>query len=208
MDFLESPRFPLEIGRHSTGGPQFCTDIISLRSGHEQRNARWSYPRHRYDVASGIQTEKDLNTLRDFFYSVKGRWMGFRFKDWADFTSSACNEPITVLDQVIGIGDGVKKDFQLQKNYTSGTATLSRRIVKPVANTVVIAVNHENISEDHWQIDFDTGVVTFTKAPVENDLITAGFEFDVPCRFDTDQLMVQWATMNFGGVSVSVVECS
>ena len=41
-----------------------------------------------------------------------------------------------------------------------------------------------------WSVDTTTGVVTFDGALAEAVAITAGFEFDVPVRFDTDALDV------------------
>lgn len=41
-----------------------------------------------------------------------------------------------------------------------------------------------------WSVDTTTDLATFTNAPASGSAITAGFEFDVPVRFDTDQLDV------------------
>ena len=67
IDFLESPRFPDNIGFHSTSNTQFNTDVVVLKNGFEQRNARWSYPLHSYDVASGIKTDADFSSHFTFF---------------------------------------------------------------------------------------------------------------------------------------------
>ena len=52
-----------------------------------------------------------------------------------------------------------------------------------------------------------TGVVTFDAAPGAGVLVTAGFEFDVPVRFDTDRLDVTWDLDRLGSIaSIPLVE--
>src|SRR5262245_8764199 len=49
--------FPLDIALKSAGGPQRRTDVVTLGSGAEERNARWAHSRRRYDaygVNSGV----------------------------------------------------------------------------------------------------------------------------------------------------------
>jgi uncharacterized protein (TIGR02217 family) len=41
-----------------------------------------------------------------------------------------------------------------------------------------------------WSVDTTTGLVTFSTAPTLGVEISAGFEFDVPVRFDTDHMAV------------------
>ncbi|RMD47084.1 MAG: TIGR02217 family protein, partial [Alphaproteobacteria bacterium] len=58
-----------------------------------------------------------------------------------------------------------------------------------------------------WEVDVTTGVITFTTAPGDGAEVTAGFEFDVPVRFDTDRISVSVARFRAGEVpSVPVVE--
>ena len=39
--------FPLDIALKSAGGPERCTEIVTLGSGREERNARWAHSRRR-----------------------------------------------------------------------------------------------------------------------------------------------------------------
>ncbi len=49
--------------------------------------------------------------------------------------------------------------------------------------------------------------MTFTDAPDVGVVVTAGFEFDVPVRFDTDRIQTSVASFQAGDVpSVPVVE--
>jgi len=52
-----------------------------------------------------------------------------------------------------------------------------------------------------------TGVVTFAVAPASGIAITAGFEFDVPVRFDTDTLDVTLDFERLGSItSIPLIE--
>ncbi len=44
-------RFPDNISRGARGGPERRTQIVTLASGDEERNASWANSRRRYDVA-------------------------------------------------------------------------------------------------------------------------------------------------------------
>jgi len=182
-------RFPDNIGRGARGGPERRTQIVELASGDEERNASWANSRRRYDVAYGIRRADDLAAVVAFFEARNGRLHGFRFKDWADYKSGLPSQAPGPQDQVIGEGDGATTGFQLVKRYASGSQTWTRAITKPVAGTVRIALDGAEQASG-WAIDTTTGVVSFDTAPASGVAVTAGFEFDVPVRFDTDTLDV------------------
>ena len=52
-----------------------------------------------------------------------------------------------------------------------------------------------------WTVDTTTGSVTFATAPGAGVPITAGFEFDVPVRFDTDMLDVTLDIERLGSIT-------
>ena len=59
----------------------------------------------------------------------------------------------------------------------------------------------------HYEVDTATGVITFAHPPNADREITAGFEFDVPVRFDTDHIQTSAASFKAGDVpNVPVVE--
>ncbi|WP_099827986.1 DUF2460 domain-containing protein [Oceaniglobus indicus] len=182
-------RFPDNISRGARGGPERRTQIVELASGDEERNASWANSRRRYDVAYGIRRADDLAAVVAFFEARNGRLHGFRFKDWGDHKSCLPSGTPSATDQVIGTGDGTMTAFQLVKHYASGTQTWTRTITKPVAGTVRIALDG-NAQSSGWSVDTTTGVITFGTALGSGVVITAGFEFDVPVRFDSDALDV------------------
>ena len=193
-------RFPDNISRGARGGPERRTQIMELASGDEERNASWANSRRRYDVAYGIRRADDLAAAVAFFEARNGRLHGFRYKDWADYKSALPSQAITATDQQIGTGTGSLQTFQLAKRYTSGAQTWVRTIAKPVAGTVRVALGMiEQMSG--WTVDTTTGVITFTTALANSVIIRAGFEFDVPVRFDSDTLDVTLDFERLGSIT-------
>jgi uncharacterized protein (TIGR02217 family) len=203
-------RFPLAIGFGSTGGPERRTDIVLLASGYEERNSRWADSRRRYNAGTGIRSIGDLYALIAFFEERRGRLYGFRWRDRTDWKSCAPGETPSPSDQAIGTGDGSTAEFQLVKTYGSAFAPYSRSIVKPVAETVRVAVGSvEKVEGVDFAVDAASGVVTFLAGhvPAGGAAVTAGFEFDVPVRFDTDRLDINLAAFEAGDVpAIPVVE--
>ena len=199
-------RFPDNISRGARGGPERRTQIVELASGAEERNASWANSRRRYDVAYGIRRADDLAAVVAFFEARNGRLHGFCFKDWADFKSCLPSQTPASTDQPIGTGNGSATQFQLAKRYTSGAQSWTRAITKPVAGTVTIALNG-TAQASGWSVSTTTGLITFTTAPAAGVAITAGFEFDVPVRFDTDALDVTLDLERLGSItSIPLVE--
>ena len=199
MAFHEVP-FPDDISRGARGGPERRTQIVELASGDEERNASWANSRRRYDVAYGIRRADDLAAVVAFFEARNGRLHGFRFKDWGDHKSCLPSGTPATSDQVIATGDGATTAFKLVKRYASGSQTWVRAITKPVAGTVRIALGGVEQASG-WSVDTTNGVITFATAPGSGVAVTAGFEFDVPVRFDTDVLDVTLDLERLGSIT-------
>lgn len=201
-------RFPASLSFGSLGGPERRTDIVTLANGHEERNTPWAHARRRYDAGVGLRSLDDISLLLAFFEARRGQVHGFRWKDWADFKSCVPGDEVDFRDQEIARGDGVTTEFALTKNYVSGEERYARPIAKPVAGTVKIGVGDaEQFEGVHFEVDLTRGVVTLDQAPGPEDLVTAGFEFDVPVRFDTDRIHTSVASFQAGDVpNVPVIE--
>jgi uncharacterized protein (TIGR02217 family) len=193
-------RFPDDISRGARGGPERRTQIVELASGDEERNASWANSRRRYDAAYGIRRADDLAAVVAFFEARNGRLYGFRWKDWADYKSCLPSGTPAATDQSIGAGDGATTDFQLVKVYSSGSQSWTRTITKPVDGTVLVAIDGAEQTTG-WSVDTTTGLITFATAPASGATITAGFEFDVPVRFDTDTLDVTLDLERLGSIT-------
>lgn len=207
MSFHET-RFPTAIAFGASGGPERRTSIVTLSSGFEERNAIWAHSRRRYNAGYGVRSLDDLHAVIAFFEARQGRLHGFRFKDQADFRSSAPETEIASTDMAIGTGDGVTSVFPLLKTYVSGAESYGRPITKPVAGTVRIAIDAAEQTEGvDFTVDTASGEVTFTSPPAAAAALTAGFEFDVPVRFDTDRLEIDVVSFKAGAIpAIPIIE--
>lgn len=202
--------FPTDISYGSRGGPGYSTTIEINSAGIETRNQNWSYPRHEWDVAYGINTQAKLENLISFFHVAAGRANTFLFKDWLDYKSTTLmSSTVSATDQTIGTGDGAEDEFQLVKVYTQSGYSRTRNIYKPVTGSVRVAVDgvEKTVSVD-FGCSTTTGIVTFAAGsiPTAGQVITAGFEFYVPVRFDTDVISIALEEYNTARASVPLVE--
>lgn len=201
-------RFPANLSFGSVGGPERRTEIVTLANGFEERNTPWEHSRRRYDAGVGLRSLNDVETLISFYEARAGQLHGFRWKDWSDYKSCAPLSTPAPDDQPVGIGDGVATVFQLKKTYVSGLQSYTRPIRKPVVGTVLVAIEGDRKTEGlEYSVNPATGEIVFTLAPDLGARITAGFEFDVPVRFDAEAIQTSVASFQAGDVpSVPVVE--
>ncbi|WP_298358471.1 DUF2460 domain-containing protein [uncultured Litoreibacter sp.] len=207
MQFHEV-RFPASLSFGSLGGPERRTEVVTLANGFEERNTPWAHSRRRYDAGVGLRSLEDVELMIAFFEARQGQLYGFRWKDWSDYRSCKASAEVTFEDQVVGTGDGVSRSVQLIKTYASGPHRYERPLSKLVAGTVKLGFDGLQVFEGvDWDVNLDTGVVTFEHALDEGVEITAGYEFDVPVRFATDAIQTSVASFQAGEVpSVPVVE--
>ena len=202
-------RFPAGISLGATGGPERRTEIVVVGSGAEERNSRWADSKRSYNAGYGIKSANDLHDVIAFFEERRGRLHGFRWKDWSDYKSCAPSATPSASDQALGLGDGANASFQLVKIYGSSFAPWTRTIAKPVAAAVMVAVGGVAADPLDYAVDTTTGVVTFVEAhiPGSGQAVTAGFEFDVPVRFDTDQFEINLNQIEAGSIPhIPIVE--
>jgi uncharacterized protein (TIGR02217 family) len=203
-------RFPLDVSLRGRGGPRRMTDITVTGSGAEERNQRWAHSRRRYEAGYGVTSLEALDRLLAFFEERRGRLYGFRFRDRLDWRSAPPGQPVTAADQAVGTGDGATRAFQLVKTYGRDFAPWSRPIRKPEAGSVKVAVAGKAVVAGvDCDVDPATGIVTFRagKAPPAGAAVTAGFTFDVPVRFDTDELVVDLEAFAAGEIpSIPLIE--
>ncbi len=206
MSGFNEVRFPTDVALGARGGPERRTDVVTLRSGAEERNAIWADGRRKYQAGYGVKSFAQLEAVRDFFEAQRGRLYGFRWKDRFDYRSCASPLQPTPFDVPIGTGDGRATSFQLVKVYGAGLPTpYTRAIAKPVPGTVLVALNAA--MPTHWNCDATTGLVTFAAPPAPGVSVTAGFLFDVPVRFDTDYLEADLAFFEAGQIpNIPIVE--
>lgn len=197
MAFHET-RLPARLAFGSTGGVERRTEIVTLGSGHERRSTPWADGRRRYLIGANLRSLNDMAALTAFFEARCGRLYGFRFRDFADFKSCAPAGTPGAGDQALGTGDGVRTGFALTKTYGEGETAWIRRIAKPVAGTVKVAVAGVEQPLDAFSVDAATGEVVLAAAPAAGASVTAGFEFDTPVRFDADRIEVTLESFEAG----------
>lgn len=204
-------RFPTDVALGARGGPERRTDIVTLRSGAEERNSIWADGRRKYQAGYGIKSFAQLEAVLNFFEAQRGRLCGFRWKDRFDYRSCPSPQSPSALDVGIGTGDASTAVFQLIKPYGGAAGTQYLRMIrKPVAGTVRVAVNGNAVPiGTSWTVDTTTGLVTFVPGHVPSGgaAVTAGFEFDVPVRFDTDYLEVDLGYFEAGQIpNIPIIE--
>ena len=186
--FFHDVQFPPDIAYGAAGGPGYSTSVVTTVSGHEKRNANWAMARGRWNVAHGLKNREQVASLIAFFRARKGRAYGFRFKDWTDYRA---------VGEAIGTGDGTTTTFQLVKHYARAASPRRGRSPSrsPARSRSISTASHRRPA-GAWTRR--PGIVTFTSAPGSGVVITADFEFDVPARFDTDQMEITIETYELG----------
>ncbi len=209
MNGFHEITFPTDISLSCKGGPQRLTDVVTLGFGREERNQKWFHSRRRYDAGYGIKTLQAIAQVTEFFEERRGMLHGFRWRDRMDHRSCLPNATPSATDQPIAIGDGTTAVFQLIKKYGSAYAPYKRDISKPVAGSVRVAINGAEVSTNFYTVNSSTGQVTFLAGhvPAAGAVISAGYLFDVPVRFDADYLEIDMAGFEAGDIpKIPVIE--
>lgn len=210
MESFHDVRFPADVSFGATGGPERRNEIVALTSGREKRNLRFSQSRRHFDAGTGVRSLADLYEIVAFFEARRGSLHGFRFRDPFDMKSCPPDGTPGPLDQLIGTGNGSNAEFQLVKTYGDGTDAYVRVISKPVAGTVRVTVaGVERFSPTHFTVNHQSGVVTFQpgSVPGSGQAVRAGYEFDVPARFDTERIAISLSAFKAGQIpSIPILE--
>lgn len=204
MQPFDDVPYPLALGSDASVAPEFSTTVAVTASGYERRNALWSDARLRFDVGPGVRSEAEMGTLIAFFRARRGPARGFRLRDPTDFSSHGMTGAPTMLDQLLGTGDGACTAFPLLKRYGEGDDPQVRRITRPDPASVVVSL--DGVAQTGWTVEAGC-IVTFATPPAPGVQVRAGFLFDVPVRFAEDRLDISGAAFAAGEApSVPVVE--
>lgn len=205
------------VGYPTKSSPAFSTTLVGVSSGAESANSNWSNPLHKFELTDAIRCHEHYEDLKDFWWAMAGPYRLFPFRDPMDFSSSRLLKanlarPVTAVDQVLGVADGINRVFQLRKAYQAlgavDTVTNYRSIDLPILDTVALALDGLAVAPADYTVTRKGGVVTFTVAPLAGKVLTGGFLFDVPSRFDSDTELqgIQAAFQLTGFASVTYVE--
>jgi uncharacterized protein (TIGR02217 family) len=110
----------------------------------------------------------------------------------------------TMLDQLLGVGDGTRAEFQIAKSYGGGNDPQIRPITRPRAETLVVSV--DGTLTTGWFLG-DKGNLIFDVAPPPAAEVRAGFLFDVPVRFAEDRIDISGVNFEAGEApSIPLIE--
>ena len=220
MAFLETPIFPENISYGSVGGPGFSTTVIRMRSGHERRIINWSQSRYSYDAAYAIQDDVIMRELIAFFQVAEGKANGFRFKDHLEYDNKNTyyGDNWMYMGQATGASPG---PYQITKYYKPGTVTttaVKTRAIRKPRNTGAWRIGTGGVDQaggaptlltleegTDFTINYTTGELTFTTTPPSVAMWWKG-EFDVPCRFDIDELPITLEAFQSNTAQVPILE--
>lgn len=162
-----------------TKRPAFSTGIQRSVSGHEARVAFQAYPTWSMSLVYNVLrsgAERELQAIVGFFLARRGAWDSFLFLDPDDSA---------VIDQAIGLGDGLKTQFQLFRSYGYGAGAV---FDEPVHNVASIGnIKLAGAPTTAYTLN-STGLVTFTAAPAVDVAVTWSGTFYHRCRFAEDEM--------------------
>ncbi len=198
--------FPENVSYGAVGGQGWSTRVVVTDAGYEYRQQLWAQTRGRWVVGHNLRSATEWATLIAFHRLALGRTMGFRFKDWTDYTDGGTG----------GLSQNASGLWQLTKTYSqtdlvsAQVYTSARLISKPRPTSVAFSLNGTPYTFVASTLDYTTGVVTFrTGDPVPGvgNVYTWTGNFDLPARFDTDdpQLSVDLPTA-VGWRGIPIVE--
>ena len=126
--------------------PRFSTNITAVASGAERRNRNWAHPLHSFAAPEAVECHEHLVLLHNMWMTTAGPLHSFAFRDPLDFASRdlpapGVEPPIGPTDQILGIGDGKTREFQLVRRYSFGGEGYNRVISHPEVATVEVALN-------------------------------------------------------------------
>lgn len=176
---------PAGIGWDIQRKPMWKTQIQTAVSGKETRMGYWSYPRYQWEITYNFLRQGTIHgtaytELSDFFGFFNNRGGAFDTFLYQDRDDNA------VTGQSIGVGDGTETQFQLVRAFGS--------YVEPMLAPNVVSAVYINGTPlaSGWSVSnwgtTTPGVITFTSAPADGDIITVDFSYYFPVRFLEDSL--------------------
>lgn len=185
--FLEE-RFPVNVRLGMSYADDYTVLITQTAGGAEYRKLVQPFPVRSFHVNFTTDQADLWARVLALYHRAYGKFAGFRVKCRDDFSTNGRTGTPTPLD--VALANTASGVYQLRNFYGTNATALagvgypSRTIYKPVAGTVVAAKNGVTISSG-LSVDTTTGLITITPAPLITDTITAGCEFDIPCRFNS-----------------------
>ncbi|MQM29592.1 MAG: hypothetical protein CRU78_03200 [Candidatus Accumulibacter phosphatis] len=184
-EFL-SERLPVDVRMGASYADEYAVEITTTAGGAEYRRLIHGFPARRFTINYTLLRDDLAARVLALYHRAYGKFAGFRVRCADDFSTNNHTGVPTATDWVLPkISSGV---YQLIKGYGSGATPLGiglpyRNLYKPVAGTVLVSKNDVTLNSG-VSVDYTTGRVTISPAPT-TEVIKAGCEFDLPCRFNS-----------------------
>jgi len=166
---------------------RYRTTVVQSASGRTETNAHWAAPLHEFALPLNGRKQSELEYILRFFHAAIGRACTFNFVDFYEDRSCSLGDAPSHSDCVIATAEDGQTDFQLYKTYVVGDLTRSRKITRPITDTVSVAVDGVLLSPSMYSVQ-DGGILSFFDPLAEGQVLTAGFRFAVPVRFGSDDI--------------------
>lgn len=164
----------------------FNTIVLENSAQEEMRVPNHTEYRFACDVGEMILREDEYRQhytyLKDFFEARKGKYEGFRFKNWADYRVES--KQITANLSTDGIlVQTAPLTYQIVKRYALDGQATYKTIRKVVPGKWKVFLDGVELT-DGVTVNVNTGEVVFESEPVGT--LSVECEYDLPCRFDVD----------------------
>lgn len=190
MSYQINSPFPYTLSWNSEYGLDTNVALLSKTSGQRMGIGRWNGEQRVYNAAQGIKIAADLTVIKNHWRRRGGSLDDFPLLDLMDHTTASDSRSAqSMLDHVIGTGDGATVDFQLITRLTDADGSLVRNIQKPKMGTVRVAVGGtQKVEGTHFTVNYMTGIVTFDSGsiPALAANITAGCEYYIPVFYGSN----------------------
>lgn len=198
--------FSRAISYRSQVGEEGSALVVELESRAEQRVDRDGQTRIVCNLAYGVKTPAQLALALDFKRCRGHRAHTWRLLNVFDYSTNAANtfsnfatDLSTAIDEELGVGDGSTTQFQLVKRFVSGAQTSMVNIEKPIAGTVKVAIDGV-VQSSGFSVNTSTGVVTFTTAPTNGEVVSAGCLYNYEARFANDLVTASVSSFRIGDI--------
>lgn len=160
--------------------------VQAASSGKEVRIAQWTFPKYKwtllYNVLRSNMGWTELQTLLGFFNQRQGMFDSFLYRD-ADDNS--------VVNQTIGVGDGVTTVFQMARAFGNAVEpVLAVDTTYPCLIYINGTLLTSGVSVNLWGTSDvnGPGAVIFATPPASGAVITATFNYLYPVRMSADNM--------------------
>lgn len=162
---------------------EWFTDLVDYDTGKTQRNQIWERPKRHWVLPYNVLLREYRNKLIGLCSRAKGSYNVFLFEDPYDYECALAECSITAI--------AAQVDFQLIKTYhvnESEKWNENKTRIQPgsIFQPIVKVDGVTKIEGTDYNLDDDTGIVTFGTAPGAEKVITANYQFYCPVRFDRD----------------------